>query len=76
MLVLSRKVGEKLVIADNIVLEVVRVSKDRISIGITAPSEVKIRRSELAPLHVMSKEEMQVDLLRLTSCGTQGSPLS
>lgn len=47
MLVLSRKVGEKLVIADNIVVEVVRVRGNRITLGLVAPQEVKIVRGEL-----------------------------
>ena len=42
MLVLSRKVGDKLVIDGNITVEVV------ISLGIVAPSNVKILRGELS----------------------------
>jgi carbon storage regulator len=47
MLVLSRKVGEKLVIDGNITVEVVKVQGNRITIGIQAPSDVKVLRSEL-----------------------------
>jgi carbon storage regulator CsrA len=47
MLVLSRKVGEKLVIDGNITVEVVKIQGNRISLGITAPSNVKILRGEL-----------------------------
>ncbi len=47
MLVLSRKVGEKLVIADNIVVEVVKVRGNRITLGLVAPQDVKIVRGEL-----------------------------
>ena len=47
MLVLSRKVGEKLVIDGNITVEVVKIQGNRISIGIVAPSHVKILRGEL-----------------------------
>jgi len=47
MLVLSRKVGEKLVIDGNITVEVVKVQGNRITIGIQAPSEVKVLRGEL-----------------------------
>jgi carbon storage regulator CsrA len=48
MLVLSRKVGDKLVIDGNITVEVVKISGNRISLGIVAPSNVKILRGELA----------------------------
>ncbi len=47
MLVLSRKVGEKLVIDGNITVEVVKVQGNRITLGIDAPSNVKILRGEL-----------------------------
>lgn len=47
MLVLSRKVGEKLVIGDGIVITVSRVAGQRVSIGIEAPPEVRVVRSEL-----------------------------
>ena len=47
MLVLSRKVGEKLVIDGNITVEVVKVQGNRITIGIQAPSDVKVLRGEL-----------------------------
>jgi carbon storage regulator len=47
MLVLSRKVGDKLVIDGNITVEVVKIQGNRISLGIVAPSNVKILRVEL-----------------------------
>jgi len=47
MLVLSRKVGEKLVIGDNITLTINRISGNRVTIGIEAPGSVKIVRGEL-----------------------------
>ena len=53
MLVLSRKRHEKLVIGDNIVIEVVRLSSDAVRLGISAPSEMKIVRTEL----IKPKEE-------------------
>ncbi len=47
MLVLSRKVGEKLVIGDNIVITVNRIAGQRVSIGVEAPPHVRIVRGEL-----------------------------
>ena len=47
MLVLSRKVGEKLVIGDGIVITVNRIVGHRVSIGVQAPPDVRIVRSEL-----------------------------
>ena len=48
MLVLSRKVGDKLVIDGNITVEVVKIQGHRLSLGIVAPSNVKILRGELS----------------------------
>lgn len=47
MLVLSRKEGEKLVIGDNITIVVSRVAGNRVTLGIEAPSDVRIIRGEL-----------------------------
>jgi len=47
MLVLSRKVGEKILIGNDIALVVVEVKKGRIKLGIDAPPSVSIQRSEL-----------------------------
>ena len=50
MLVLSRKVGEKLIIDGNITVEVVRIQGNRITLGLVAPPDVKILRGELNQL--------------------------
>lgn len=47
MLVLSRKVGERLVIGDDIVLIVNKVAGNRITLAIDAPTNVRIVRGEL-----------------------------
>ncbi|MBP85424.1 MAG: carbon storage regulator [Planctomycetaceae bacterium] len=47
MLVLSRKVGQKLVIDDNITIVINRIAGNRVSIGIEAPNDVHIMRGEL-----------------------------
>src|SRR5688572_17213014 len=47
MLVLSRKVNEKLVIGDNITVVVSRVAGNRVTLGIEAPHDVRIVRGEL-----------------------------
>ena len=52
MLVLTRASGEVIRISDDIVIKVARVrSSNAITVGIDAPSDVAVRRSEL-PRHV------------------------
>jgi carbon storage regulator len=47
MLVLSRKVGERIRIAADIVIVVTAIQGDRIKIGIEAPKSVRVLRGEL-----------------------------
>ena len=54
MLVLSRKEGEQLVIGDNIVVTINRISGNRVAIGIEAPRDVRIVRGELERHEVAS----------------------
>ena len=52
MLVLSRKLGEKIVIGDSIVLTVVKIDRNQIRLGIEAPSSVAIYREEISPARI------------------------
>jgi carbon storage regulator len=47
MLVLARKVGEKILIGDNISVTVVRIAHGVVRIGIEAPGEMAIIREEI-----------------------------
>ncbi len=47
MLVLSRKVGESILISESIRVTVVQSAKGRIRLGIEAPPEVQVLREEL-----------------------------
>lgn len=47
MLVLTRKVNQSITISDNIKLTVLSIDNDRVSIGVDAPREVRVFRSEL-----------------------------
>lgn len=49
MLVLTRKLGEKILIGDDIEIEVVEVGKSRMKLAIKAPTQARILRSELDP---------------------------
>jgi carbon storage regulator len=51
MLVLSRKIGEKIVIGDGIVVTVLEVKGRQVRLGLEAPPEVSIWRGELAHLN-------------------------
>ncbi len=50
MLVLSRKVGQEILIGDNVRITVTKVSGNRVTLGIEAPDHVRILRGELEPI--------------------------
>lgn len=47
MLVLSRREGETIIVGDDIEITILKVRQGKIRIGITAPDDVRIVRSEL-----------------------------
>ncbi len=47
MLVLSRKQSERIKVGDSIVVTVVRLSGDKVRLGIEAPNDVLVLREEL-----------------------------
>jgi carbon storage regulator len=47
MLVLSRRVGERLMIGDDVVVTVLEVRSDGVRLGIDAPRSVAVNRAEV-----------------------------
>ena len=47
MLILTRKVGESIVIANDIIVKVIETGKNSVRIGIDAPREISILRQEV-----------------------------
>jgi carbon storage regulator len=66
MLVLSRRVGEKLRLGDDIVLTINRINGNRVRIAIEAPRDVPVLRDELKPFPKIATETLPSD------CSTLG----
>ena len=82
MLVLTRKVGERINIGDDIVVLVIEVNRGNVRIGIDAPGTVSIYRQEvyekiqkqnlLASKGASSEVTMAAELLRSSEAGDKG----
>lgn len=76
MLILTRRVGESIVVGDDIVLTVFEVRGDAVRIGIEAPRSVKVNRKEIyeeiqrSNAQAVSSSDDAVDALR----GALGGP--
>ena len=56
MLVVTRKPDESITVADNIEITILEIAKDKVKIGINAPKDVKIFRSELKMLRQTNEQ--------------------
>ena len=70
MLVLSRRVGERLMIGDDVVLTVLEVRSDGVRLGIDAPRSVAVNRAEVieavkqSNVEAATADDTAVDALR------------
>ncbi len=66
MLVLTRKLGEKILIGDDITITVVDIGKSRVKLGIEAPAGHHILRSELVaePEPTATRSDAEVGVVR------------
>ncbi len=67
MLALTRRIGEKLMIGDDIVVTVVDIKGDNVRLSIEAPRKVKIYRAELYDAIIAENQQaaMPADLTGL-----------
>jgi carbon storage regulator len=76
VLVVSRKVGERILIGDQITVTVIKVGSGGVRIGIQAPRELAVVREELAEL-VRKAEQLKIDIAQQnTANGEQGEQAS
>jgi len=56
MLVLSRKESERIKLGESIVVTIIRIGREKVRIGIEAPSDIVVLREELEPHESESTE--------------------
>ena len=79
MLILSRKLGESIVIDGRITVKIVRLDGDTIKLGITAPLEVPVHRQEvyeeIQKNNLEALTDKQSPLPRLNANGGPARPM-
>ena len=60
MLILTRRIGERLVIGENTVCTVLGVKGNQIRLGIDAPADISVHREEIY-LKVKAEKELLID---------------
>lgn len=73
MLVVSRKVGERILIGEQITVTVIKVGSGGVRIGIQAPKELAVVREELAE-QVRRAEQLTIE--RAQDSQTNGEAMS
>ena len=59
MLILTRKVGESVLIGDDISISVLSVRGNQVKLGVQAPKEVSVHREEIYQRIQETKEELE-----------------
>lgn len=60
MLILTRKLGERICIGDDICISILGINRSQIRLGIEAPKEISVHREEIY-LKILAGEETKDD---------------
>ena len=61
MLILTRRIGEKVIIGENVTVTILALQGNQIRVGIDAPKEVKVHREEI---YQKIQSERKISLLK------------
>lgn len=58
MLILTRKIGEVLLVGDDVEITVLNIRGNQVKLGVNAPKEISVHRQEIYDKIKASKEEV------------------
>ena len=64
MLILARRIGEKIIIDDNVTIAMLGVKGNQVRIGIDAPREIQVHREEIYQRVLKDREEIYQRILK------------
>lgn len=62
MLILTRRIGESIIIGDDITISVLGVKGSQVRVGIEAPKDVSVHREEIYQRIQQEKNAQQIDI--------------
>lgn len=75
MLILTRKIGESIVIGDDVVVTVVECSRDQVRLGVQAPRSVSVHREEVyAQISRENEAARTIDTTGIVEAGRRNLP--
>ena len=76
MLILSRRIDEKLIIGENVTVTILAVKGNQVRIGIDAPRDVRVDREEVHQRILEEEESLRMDQQArvVTASGTAPAP--
>lgn len=69
MLVLSRKINEKVMIGNDVVITIVKIDRNQVRIGIEAPGHIPVYREEILPANTIGLAAADTDARESVAVG-------
>ena len=70
MLILTRRVGETLMVGDDVTVTVLGVKGNQVRIGVNAPKEISVHREEIS-MRIQAEKNVQIAARQKAACSVE-----